>query len=158
MSFQMWSFLLLVPYANSSQVLLPVVTMLNALLNCDLKGCCSSFQLSGSSCFLMNFSAWYPVTWKFDSFSTFDCISCRVQAIFRYMLLKDTLSMYPRCIISVPLVFLNMFVLPCVPSVAVDSFHWKVKIVIWPNLQCCPTRGKISSWSLLLISLCPEAW
>lgn len=127
----------------SSQALLPVVSMLNTLLNWDLKSWCSSPQLSDSSCFFMNFLVWFPVTWKFDSFSTFDCISHRVHAILWYILLIDVLSMYPCCgILSISLVFLllflNLFVLFCIPSVAVDNFS----LGSW---NCYPAKSSVLS-------------
>lgn len=112
---------------EGSQALLPVASMLNTLLNWDLKSWCSCPRLLGSSCFFMNFLVWFPVTWKFDSFSTFDCISRKVHAILWYILLIDVLWTYPCCgILSISLVllllFLNLFILFCTPPVTVDNF------------------------------------
>lgn len=83
--------------------------------------------LSGGSCLFMNFSVSFPVTWKFDSCRTFGCTSCRVHAILGCILLTGVSSTYScYSILSISLgfllLFLNLFLLFCIPPMAVGHF------------------------------------
>lgn len=143
--------------------------MLHTLLNWALKSWCSSPQLLGSSCFFMNFLVWFPVTWKCDSFSTSDCVSCRVHATVWYVLLIDVLSAYSRCgILSFSLVslllFFNLFVLLCVTPMPVDNFSlgsWNCYLAKsamlshqGKNIFLILAVDQLVSWSMIIAHSC----
>ena len=93
--------------------------------------------------------------WRANGWTGWSCGSFPTLAI---LWLKGTLSRYPcwcfHFFAFLTTVSSHSASLPWQEAV----FHWRAGTVFWPNPQRCPIRGKISSWSLLLISLCPGAW
>lgn len=148
---------------KGSQVLLPVVTVLNTLLNWDLKSWCGppGYQVALACSWIFQYNS----QWLGNS------IPVGLLAAHRAECSNLTMHFINRCIINVPLWqyprhFLGLLI--TAPKLVPPILHpscgcrpfciGKLKLLSGQICSAVPSGEKYLSWSLLLISLCPEAW